>query len=95
MLSITEQEAPRVLSDEPRIQNRFRSFLELETHALVIRCHGDDHLGLVLGTGRDFPISDFEVEPARPLSERRMKPTPLRDVTGMLRSLYCALYPTP
>lgn len=88
----TEQEARRVVSDEPRIENRFRAFLELETRALRIRCHGDYHLGQVLWTGRDFFISDFEGEPARPLSERRMKHTPIMDVAGMLRSFYYAPY---
>jgi maltose alpha-D-glucosyltransferase/alpha-amylase len=46
----------------------------------------------VLWTGRDFLISDFEGEPARPLSERRMKHSPIMDVAGMLRSLYYAPY---
>ena len=90
--SETEQEARSVVKDEPRIQARFRAFLELETRALRIRCHGDYHLGQVLWTGQDFLISDFEGEPARPLSERRMKHTPIMDVAGMLRSFYYVPY---
>ncbi|HSL04931.1 MAG TPA: putative maltokinase [Nitrospiraceae bacterium] len=92
--AVTEPEARWVLSNEPRMQNRFRAFLELETSALRIRCHGDYHLGQVLWTGRDFLISDFEGEPARSLSERRMKHSPILDVAGMLRSFNYAPYAT-
>jgi trehalose synthase-fused probable maltokinase len=90
--SDTEQEARLVVNSEPQILDRFRDFVQLETSALRIRCHGDYHLGQVLYTGQDFVISDFEGEPARPLSERRMKHTPIMDVAGMLRSFHYAPY---
>ncbi len=55
---------------------------------MKIRCHGDYHLGQVLWTGKDFVIIDFEGEPARPLSSRRLKRPALVDVAGMIRSFH-------
>jgi maltose alpha-D-glucosyltransferase/alpha-amylase len=40
----------------------------------------------VLFSGDDFVIIDFEGEPGRPVSDRRYKRSPLRDVASMLRS---------
>jgi maltose alpha-D-glucosyltransferase / alpha-amylase len=83
-------ELPTLLDGEPRLLDRFHRLLTRKLDVVRIRTHGDYHLGQVLFTGRDFVITDFEGEPARPLSERRMKRSPLRDVAGMLRSFHYA-----
>ncbi len=85
-------EAESILALKSEILGRFRFIVDQKITALRIRCHGDYHLGQVLYTGKDFVITDFEGEPAQPLSERRSKRSPLSDVAGMLRSFdYAAL----
>ncbi|MBW4696163.1 MAG: maltose alpha-D-glucosyltransferase [Lyngbya sp. HA4199-MV5] len=79
-----------VLSQQDDCLQRFQSVLNHKITALRTRYHGDYHLGQVLYTGKDFFIIDFEGNPARSLSERRMKRSPLRDVAGMLQSFYYA-----
>lgn len=78
--------AQDVLHMEKNILRRFRTIYSHKIAAAKIRIHGDYHLAQALYTGRDFVIIDFEGEPARPLSERRLKRSALRDVAGMLRS---------
>ena len=46
----------------------------------------------MLWTGSDVVLIDWEGDPSRPLEERRLQGSPLRDVAGMLHSFHSAAY---
>ena len=85
-------QAQQALDSEPELEQRLRRFEERALTGMRTRIHGDYHLGQVLVTGDDFVLIDFEGEPARPLTERRRKQSPLQDVAGLLRSFHYAAY---
>jgi maltose alpha-D-glucosyltransferase / alpha-amylase len=79
-------DAEKVLALEKEVIARLRTVTAGRINGMRLRIHGDYRLGQVLQTGKDFLIIDFEGEPGRTVSERRIKRTPVQDVVGMLRS---------
>jgi maltose alpha-D-glucosyltransferase / alpha-amylase len=78
--------ALQVVALQTTILGRLRAVADTPMDAQRIRAHGDYHLTQVLYTGKDFVIIDFEGDWSRPMSERRIKRTPLRDAATMIRS---------
>ncbi len=92
MTGDTQDAGERVLAAEDAVARAFELALSRPIAAMRTRIHGDYHLGQILYTGSDFVIIDFEGEPARPISERSVKLSPLQDVAGMLRSFHYAVF---
>jgi maltose alpha-D-glucosyltransferase/alpha-amylase len=87
-----KEAAKTVLASRKSILDAMKSIYSHKLNLLKIRIHGDYHLGQILFTGKDLVILDFEGEPARSYSERRLKFSSLRDVAGMIRSFHYAAY---
>jgi maltose alpha-D-glucosyltransferase / alpha-amylase len=82
----SEMLAKTLLRQGEALERAARDLAQEGIGSLRTRIHGDFHLGQVLVVQNDAYIIDFEGEPARPLHQRRMKSSGLRDVAGILRS---------
>ena len=101
MPHLPDAASDHVLDDAARLLARRRDLLTATDRFATgdpagygqrIRIHGDYHLGQILRAKNDFVILDFEGEPARSLTERRRKQSPIKDVAGMLRSFSYAAF---
>jgi len=81
-----------LLANETGIRNCLAPLRDQRISGARIRLHGDYQLGNVLFTGSDIVIHNFDGPAGRPLSERRIKRSALRDVAGMVRSLHYAAH---
>lgn len=93
---ITREEVRKELDDiiqyKEIILNKLKDIQKKRIDALMTRIHGNLHLSKILYTGKDFFISDFEGDPLKSLSNRRLKNSPLIDVAGIIRSLHYVSY---
>ena len=87
-------ETERVLDMRQLIDAGYRELTKMPIEAKRTRIHGDYHLGQVLCADGDFVIIDFEGEPAAPISQRRLKHSPMKDLAGMVRSFHYASFAT-
>ncbi len=81
-----DEQLEPIIGRGEEVREQLRMLTYAGTSGMIIRTHGDYHLGQTLWSEGDWVILDFEGEPARSVIERRRKRSPLRDVAGMLRS---------
>lgn len=81
-----------LLAHHREVHRFFRPIKDHRIEAMRIRCHGNLRLGAFLKVGEELLIGDFEGEFQRPLSERRIKRSPVRDIASMLASLHNLAY---
>ena len=81
-----QQQAQWLRERHPSLAAMVTELAQRSEGGIRIRVHGDLHLGQVLVLPGDACFIDFEGEPTRSLQQRRQRQSPLKDVTGLLRS---------
>ena len=87
-----QKDAEKVLKRKSEVSECFKRVFDHKLDTVKIRTHGDYQLEQLLWTGKDYIIINFEGDPTRPFSERRILRSGLRDVASMIRSLHYAAY---
>ncbi|TVQ93004.1 MAG: maltose alpha-D-glucosyltransferase [Bacteroidetes bacterium] len=78
-----------IMEDQPLYFSYFQHILESEKiQTWKTRIHGNYKLDKLLFTGKDFMVTDFEGEVEFPLSVRKLKHCPLKDVASMVSSFH-------
>jgi maltose alpha-D-glucosyltransferase / alpha-amylase len=95
-LSELDKDRQQALAEVLDAEKDFLAFMQktLEAgkiHAKKIRIHGNYKLDKLLFTGKDFIITDFEGEVEQPISVRKLKHCPLKDVASLLGSFHFAI----
>ena len=83
-------EVAQITGREEELIDRLRRLTSARFEAKRIRLHGDYRLDEILASGNDYMFFDFAGDPTRPMSERRFKQSPLKDVADLLRSFHYA-----
>ena len=86
----TQAEAQKLLDQQDKLRKCFRAIADRRIPAVRIRIHDDLRLSRLLHTGKDFAFIGFEGRSDRPLSERRIKRSPLRDMATLMMSFQTA-----
>lgn len=86
-LDAAAEAIPQLRPYQTALHTTFDALRERGTRGVPAhRVHGDLHLGQALRTANGWLLIDFEGEPTRPLTERRLPQPAMRDIAGMLRS---------
>jgi maltokinase len=76
--------------DTAAVDAALAALADVADPGVATRIHGDLHLAQMLLADAGWFVLDFEGEPARPVAERVLTSSPLRDVAGMVRSFHYA-----
>ena len=87
-----KEDLDNLLQKRNALLNRLKRIYDKKLDVLKIRIHGQYGLRHILFTGKDIALTDFGGNPYKSYSERRLKRSPLRDVTALIRSLYFVAY---
>jgi len=98
-LEATAQAVPALRPYVPALRSAFDALGDLAAEGrawTAQRIHGDLHLGQCLRSASGaWTLIDFEGEPSKPLTERRLPQPVARDIAGMLRSFDYAAHSVP